>query len=271
MLSTLIKIIFIGLVVLFVSGCGSKTHNSSYYKSKEYKNSKKYKKIQNQEMKNSPAMHRATMRPYVVFGKKYYPTTTKVGNTYRGIASWYGPKFHAKKTSNGETYDMFAFTAASKTLPMNTVVRVENLENGKTTTVRINDRGPFVEGRIIDLSNVAAREIDMVKKGTAKIELTVLGFNGKIATTRRERSTSVTTDNYSLQVGAFSKINGAKVTRDKINNTIQNPNYKAVIKQSQVNGKWLNKVWITGFRSLDEAKDFKNENGYDHSIIIGGT
>lgn len=109
-------------------------------------------------------MHRATMRPYKIAGKWYYPTLAKVGDVQRGIASWYGPNFHSKKTSNGEIYNMYADTAAHKTLPMNTMVRVDNKENGKSVIVRINDRGPFVSGRIIDLSNKAAHAIGMVKK-----------------------------------------------------------------------------------------------------------
>ncbi len=120
------------------------------------------------------------MRPYSVFGIKYYPFIANIGDKFDGIASWYGPDFHSKKTSNGEIYDMYDMTAAHKTLPMNTVVRVDNLENGKSIVVRINDRGPFVRGRIIDLSNKAAREIEMVGKGTANVKLTVLGYNGEI-------------------------------------------------------------------------------------------
>ncbi|MBI3874081.1 MAG: septal ring lytic transglycosylase RlpA family protein, partial [Arcobacter sp.] len=118
-------------------------------------------------------MHNATMRPYEVLGKTYSPTMATVGESFDGIASWYGADFHEKKTSNGETYDMYADTAASKTLPMNTMVKVYNKDNGKSTIVRINDRGPFVEGRIIDLSNSAASAIDMVGKGTANVEITV--------------------------------------------------------------------------------------------------
>ena len=129
---------------------------------------------------NSEAMHRATMRPYNVFGIRYYPFVANVGDKFDGIASWYGPDFHSKKTSNGEIYDMYDMTAAHKTLPMNTVVKVDNLDNGKSVIVRINDRGPFVRGRIIDLSNKAARDIEMVGKGTAKVNITVLGYNGEI-------------------------------------------------------------------------------------------
>ena len=135
-----------------------------------------------QDFKSSPntsaASQRATMRPYTINGKTYYPTTVSVGDTALGIASWYGPDFHGKKTSNGETYNMNAMTAAHKTLPMNTMVRVTNLGNGAQTTVRINDRGPFVAGRIIDLSKAAATSIGMIGAGTARVKLEVVGFYG---------------------------------------------------------------------------------------------
>ena len=132
-------------------------------------------------MRDSEAIQRATMRPYTVRGKTYRPHPVKVGDTFDGVASWYGPDFHAKATSNGETYNMHAHTAANKTLPMNTIVRVYNKDNGKTTVVRINDRGPFVEGRIIDLSNVAAHDIAMVSKGIANVRIEVIGFGGDLA------------------------------------------------------------------------------------------
>lgn len=95
-----------------------------------------------------------------------------------GIASWYGADFHGKPTANGETYNMEALTAAHKTLPFNSIVRVVNTENGKTVTVRINDRGPFVEGRVIDLSRRAAREIGILTVGLAHVELFLLKEGG---------------------------------------------------------------------------------------------
>ena len=131
-------------------------------------------------MRDSEAIQRATMRPYTVRGKTYRPHPVKVGDTFDGVASWYGPDFHAKATSNGETYNMYAHTAANKTLPMNTIVKVYNKDNGKTTIVRINDRGPFVEGRIIDLSNIAAHDIAMVGKGVANVRIEVVGFGGNL-------------------------------------------------------------------------------------------
>jgi rare lipoprotein A len=98
----------------------------------------------------------------------------KEGREEIGIASWYGPGFQGKKTANGERYDMRKMTAAHKTLPFDTLVRVTNLENGHQAKVRINDRGPFVRGRIIDLSRKAARTLYMYKKGTARVKVEVL-------------------------------------------------------------------------------------------------
>ncbi len=93
----------------------------------------------------------------------------KVNQVLRGTCSYYGKKFHGRKTANGETYDMYAFTAAHKTLPFNTILLIENLSNGKTVQVRINDRGPYKKGRILDLSYSAAKKIGMIGSGTAKI------------------------------------------------------------------------------------------------------
>lgn len=166
--------IFLGLLLsLFLfTGCSQKSTQGDY--------DKFYKDTKNSKINNSKQMHKYTMRSYSVFGITYHPFVANIGDTFEGIASWYGPDFHSKKTSNGEIYNMYDMTAAHKTLPMNTVVRVNNLENGKSIIVRINDRGPFVKGRIIDLSNKAAHEIDMVRKGTAKVKVTVLGYNGEI-------------------------------------------------------------------------------------------
>ena len=269
MLLSLSRCLLVVLIIIFIGGCASKrTYNSSYYSSKSYKKSIQYKKIKNQKMRNSKAMHRATMRPYVVAGKKYYPTMTRVGAVYHGVASWYGPDFHAKKTSNGEIYNMYAMTAASKTLPMNTMVKVYNKDNGKSAIVRINDRGPFVKGRIIDLSKRAAEKIDMIKKGTANVKLVILGFNGKLAKTLKEKNESMGVGRYYVQVGAFSNIKGAKIIMKKFNNTILDGEYKAIIKQTYKDGKRLNRVWIKGFRSEEEANDFKKQNGLDEAIII---
>jgi len=120
--------------------------------------------------------------PYTVNGKTYHPfKKVKIGYTEVGIASWYGFDFHGKYTSDGEVYSMYKFTAAHKTLPMNTIVKVTNLENGKSVIVRINDRGPFVKNRIIDLSYIAAKKIGLDKMGTAKVKITVIGYGKSVS------------------------------------------------------------------------------------------
>ncbi len=113
---------------------------------------------------------------YEVFGKRYHVLPTAEGYRERGVASWYGTKFHGQRTSSGETYDMHAFTAAHKTLPLPTWVEVTNLRNRKSILVRVNDRGPFVANRIIDLSYAAATELDIVRDGTGLVEVRAITF-----------------------------------------------------------------------------------------------
>ncbi len=108
---------------------------------------------------------------YDVFGKRYFVLSSSVGYRERGVASWYGPGFHKVRTSTGETYDMYGMTAAHKTLPLPAYVRVTNLQNGRSVVVRVNDRGPFVGNRIIDLSYTAAAKLDMLRNGTAMVEV----------------------------------------------------------------------------------------------------
>ena len=108
---------------------------------------------------------------YDVMGKRYFVLSSNVGYLERGVASWYGPGFHKVRTSTGETYDMYGMTAAHKTLPLPAYVRVTNLQNGRSVVVRVNDRGPFVGNRIIDLSYTAASKLDMLRNGTAMVEV----------------------------------------------------------------------------------------------------
>lgn len=112
--------------------------------------------------------------PYTVRGKTYYPMHSEQGFSEQGIASWYGRKFHGYHTSNGEVYDMFAMTAAHKTLPLPSFVKVTNLENGKSAVVRVNDRGPFHDDRIIDLSYAAAYKLGFYRQGTANVKIEAL-------------------------------------------------------------------------------------------------
>ena len=132
------------------------------------------------------------------------PTPAPVGYTEEGNASWYGNPFHGRRASNGEVYDMYKLTAAHRTLPFETMVRVTNLNNGKTTTVRITDRGPFVDNRILDLSQAAAREIESIGPGVVPVRIEVLG------------NVDVTTGFFTVQVGAFHDPGNAGRLRDRL-------------------------------------------------------
>ena len=133
------------------------------------------------------------------------PAPAPAGYTEQGNASWYGEPFNGRRASNGEVYDMYKLTAAHRTLPFDTMVRVTNLNNGKSTTVRITDRGPFVENRIIDLSLAAAREIDLVGAGVAPVRVEVLG------------NVDPTVGFFTVQVGAFRDRGNAERLRDRLN------------------------------------------------------
>lgn len=122
----------------------------------------------------------ATSRPYVIRGKRYTPMLDETGYTEEGVASWYGRKFHGFHTANGETYDMFAMTAAHKTLPLPSFVKVTNIENGKSAIVRVNDRGPFHDDRIIDLSYAAAYKLGYYNHGTAKVKLEAITLDHSV-------------------------------------------------------------------------------------------
>jgi rare lipoprotein A len=163
---------------------------------------------------------------YVVFGKRYYPMRDGFGYVQRGIASWYGRKFHGNKTSNGETYDMYQMTAAHKRLPLPSFAEVTNLENGKRVVVRVNDRGPFHENRIIDLSYAAASRIGMLDKGTALVEVRVIDPRAPktrvrmAAPTPRQGPSSgvASAPRIFLQAGAFSDSTNAERLRAQLEN-----------------------------------------------------
>lgn len=123
---------------------------------------------------------------YVVFGKRYYVKDSGVGHVEQGLASWYGRRFHGRRTSSGERYDMYALTAAHKSLPLPTYAEVTNLDNGRSVLVKINDRGPFVDERVIDLSYGAARELAMVGAGVARVEVRAIDPAVELASGGRE-------------------------------------------------------------------------------------
>ena len=152
---------------------------------------------------------------YSVGGKRYYPISSSAGFSPRGIASWYGQKFHGRLTANGERYNMYGRTAAHKTLPFDTYVEVTNLRNRKTTVVRINDRGPFVRGRIIDLTFTSARALGMVEDGVVPVKIQALGYARKKRKAGKwvrvyEKPESYLEGDFTIQVGAFAERENAE-------------------------------------------------------------
>ena len=137
------------------------------------------------------------------------PPATEARVSQTGIASWYGPGFHGKTAANGEIYDQNELTAAHQTLPLGTRVMVTNLENGNSTEVTVNDRGPFAKGRIIDLSYAAAQSIDMIGPGTALVRVDVIDSPTRIQTIRPSLD-------YTLQLGSFSQLQNARQLRDRL-------------------------------------------------------
>ena len=152
---------------------------------------------------NEPRSRYGNPDSYVVDGKRYYTLSTATGFTERGIASWYGNPFHGQRTSSGEIYDMYRMTGAHKQLPLPTYVQVRNLDNGRTATLKVNDRGPFKDNRVIDLSYAAALKLGVVAKGTAFVEiraLDALGQRGDAETAERVPLPAISTQ--ALAVGA---------------------------------------------------------------------
>lgn len=152
---------------------------------------------------------------YTVFGKRYYVLSSGTGYLERGVASWYGPGFHRVRTSNGETYDMYGMTAAHKTLPLPAYVSVTNLQNGRSVVVRVNDRGPFVGNRIIDLSYTAALKLDMLHNGTAMVEVRSLEPAATGAPAQPPAVAAVGAPLF-VQAGAFSDPNNAERLAQKL-------------------------------------------------------
>lgn len=173
--------------------------------------------------RNEP-FHRYANRPYTVFGHTYVPVLDKQPTKERGLASWYGRMFHGRKTASGEVYDMFAMTAAHKTMPIPSFARVTNVKNGQSVVVRINDRGPFHAGRIIDLSYAAAARIGIAAAGSGMVEVERIFAPSDIALapvappTMADVETPLVSQEAAalwLQLGAFSSAENAEQFRER--------------------------------------------------------
>ena len=200
---------------------------------------------------------------YVVNGKRYYVMKSSSGYVEQGVASWYGNKFHGRRTSSGETYDMYAMTAAHKSLPLPTYARVTNLQNGRSVVVKVNDRGPFLHNRIIDLSYAAAEKLDIVNKGTGFVEVRALD-PGKpepartVPVTTPVKSTpnpaATTTSGRGkiyIQVGAFSEHANAENFRSQFPSDLGN----VFIHEGWSNQRRLYRVRVGPIASVEQADE----------------
>lgn len=177
--------------------------------------------------KNEPRSKYGNPSNYEVFGKTYYTLASSEGYVERGVASWYGNKFHGRRTSSGEPYDMYKMTAAHKTLPLPSYAEVTNLDNGRKVVVRINDRGPFHDDRLIDLSYSAATKLGITAKGTGRVEVRAINPDNFATQADANPSQQVamqdpTLGNVALflQVGAFSTLSKAEQIKNRIQQEI---------------------------------------------------
>ena len=214
----------------------------------------------------------AHTRPYKVLGKTYHPLASAEGFVQKGIASWYGKDFHGRKTSNGEIYNMYGVSAAHKTLPLGTWVRVENLDNGSEVVVRVNDRGPFVEKRIIDLSYGAAKKLGIVGPGTAPVRVVALGKGDSDGDSGRVPSSFTPVDytkgNFTVQVGAFVERSNAERLRAKL--AAEYPNTHITVFTDDRGTFYRVRTGL--LTDLDEAESFALElerRGANSPFVVG--
>ena len=214
--------------------------------------------------------------PYKVLGKTYRVMESASGYVERGVASWYGKKFHGRPTSSFEPYDMYAFTAAHKTLPLPTYVRVTNLENQRSVVLRVNDRGPFVADRVIDLSYAAAMRLGVVERGTAMVEVRAMepGDPDHPAVPEPAPESTVTAVGASaspriwLQLGSFSDRRNAERLQRQLAGRFD---AQAVIQDAVLNGRHLFRVRLGPWEHASEAVDLEQrirDSGFANPRLV---
>lgn len=225
---------FVALLLALCGGCSAPAYETRVLESPETRGLKGYEK------------------PYTVNGIRYDPLRRHQGYNEDGIASWYGPDFHGKPTSNGETYDMHAMTAAHKTLPMGVYVRVTNRQNGRQAVVRVNDRGPFVKGRIIDLSYAAAKDLGVSGPGTAPVTVEALGFRDTGGEGYREPE-RYDVGPFTIQVGAFVQQENAARLAARLKSRFGTTS----LHSGEVGGTRYHRVRVGSYTALAEAEQAK--------------
>lgn len=269
----LVSFATLSIGMLWLAGCstfgGSQDGAPTYYKG--------IHNIPNPVVRPLKKSKYGNPRSYVVNGKRYFVLPSAKGYRQTGIASWYGTKFHGKLTSTREPYNVYAMTAASPILPLPCFVRVTNLRNHRSVIVKVNDRGPFEDQRIIDLSYAAAVKLNMLKHGTAPVEVVALTPGSSTKTTHaiaspryvidrwKQRQATKQEDAFAqpksglmIQIGAYSQMSNAQSIQTKIKRYI---NYPVVIQKAKVHGKTIYLVKIGPLKNQQQVSHVEHALG----------
>lgn len=259
--TTLKKIIY-GLlsiaVLLELGGCATTSHHHRYAMSKDGPPDFDIdvSKIPDAVPKVEPLSKYGNPPSYVANGKRYYVMKSSKGYVEKGIASWYGMKFHKQRTSSGEPYDVAAMTAAHTVLPLPTYAQVTNLQNGKRIIVKVNDRGPFADNRIMDLSYAAAKKLGVTAHGTALVEVKAIDPTNPDEVTQQAPPPEVGHPNLYLQLGAFAQADNAERLAEKVKQWTSSP---VVIKTAERNGTTIHRVQIGPLESVDISDELHDK------------
>ncbi|MBG0789825.1 MAG: septal ring lytic transglycosylase RlpA family protein [Desulfovibrionaceae bacterium] len=233
--------------LLWVAGCTSRIHSTPP-----------------SSAPSATGVYDAKTRPYTVMGRTYYPLKSARGYDEVGMASWYGSDFHGKKTASGHVYDMYGLSAAHKTLPLGTRVRVTNLANDRSVVLLVNDRGPFVHGRVLDLSYGAAKRLGTVEQGVARVRITAVSSQPL----NRPQPEQAAVKRYHVRVGAFA----VRANAERVHGRLVGAGYSgANIVTVSRDGRVLHIVQAGSFPSRDEAEEVlvRLKDEYPTSYILG--
>ena len=273
-------VLFLALSALLLSSCSSSRY--AMRQDRAPRQDINVSKIPDARPRAEPRSKYGNPESYVVLGRRYHVMKTANGFRQRGIASWYGSKFHGHRTSSGEPYNMYAMTAAHKNLPLPSYVRVTSLDNHKSVVVRVNDRGPFHDNRIIDLSYAAAKKLGITANGTGRVQITYIdprqkpprrrvsalaSKTDKDTSPRKPASTVDQAKSFFLQVGAYAERINAEQMRQRV---------AEVLESGEINTGYnvenkLYRVRIGPLASAQEADRLAaklSQSGISHSKIV---
>lgn len=261
-------------LALLLGGCASKD-NAGRYSLKQDRGPERaidLSRVPDAVPRSEPRSRWGNQSPYTVLGKRYHVLASAEGYRERGIASWYGKKFHGHRTSNGEVYDMYQMSAAHKSLPLPSYVQVTNLDNGRQVVVRVNDRGPFHDDRLIDLSYAAAWRLGMLDKGTARVEVAAITPGQQLMTAEYGRSgvpaEEAAITGRSLQVAALSSAASADRLAQRLRGLLDEP---VQVHGSERDGRMLYRVRIgplSGRHTLNWLLQQLSQAGYAGAHLV---